>query len=49
MGRVFYPAVALLLSSGWYLGLALVLVGGLCVLRPMGWLRLPTRRRAAPE
>jgi hypothetical protein len=35
------------LSILWYLGGALVAIGALCVIRPMRWLRLPTRRRAA--
>jgi hypothetical protein len=35
------------LSVIWYLGGALVVIGGLCVLRPIRWLRLPTRKRAA--
>ena len=35
------------LSVIWYLGGALVVIGGLCVLRPVRWLGLPTRKRAA--
>ncbi len=35
------------LSILWYLGGALVAMGGLCVMRPIKWLRLPTRKRAA--
>ena len=37
----------MLLSILWYLGGALVAIGALCVIRPIRWLRLPTRRRAA--
>ena len=37
----------MLLSVLWYLGGALVAIGALCVIRPIRWLRLPTRRRAA--
>lgn len=35
------------LSICWYLGGALVGIGGLCVVRPIRWLRLLTRKRAA--
>ena len=35
-----------LLSSLWYLGGLAVVVGVLCALRPIGWLRIRTRRRA---
>ena len=35
------------LSVLWYLGGALLVIGALCVLRPIRWLRLPTRKRAA--
>lgn len=37
----------MLLSILWYLGWFLVAIGALCVVRPIRWLRLPTRRRAA--
>jgi hypothetical protein len=36
----------MLLSVLWYIGWLLILAGALCVIRPMRWLRLPTRRRA---
>jgi hypothetical protein len=35
------------LSVIWYLGGTLVAIGALCVIRPIRWLRLPTRKRAA--
>lgn len=41
------PRKRLFLSICWYLGGFLVAIGAVCVIRPMRWLRLPTRRRAA--